>query len=106
VNTASSGDNSALRPGPLAVGPAGGPVLVGMGDSAAEAVTAPASGGVIFVEINYKYQPVVGNWLFGQSRIHYIASFIVRDNRDFSQIYNPSPAITTANKLTCDKWTA
>jgi Flp pilus assembly protein TadG len=104
VNTAtgSNPDNSALHPGSLAVGAAGGPVLVGMGDTAADAIKAPNSGGVIFVEINYKYQPVVGNWLYGVSRIHYIASFIVRDNRDFSQLFNPSPAVTTANKTTCN----
>ena len=62
-------------------------------------VTAPSGSGVMFVEINYLYQPVVGSWLFGTSRIHYIASFIVRDNRDFSQLYNPAP---TATRSTCN----
>lgn len=74
----------------------------GMGDAGAE-VNAPTSGGVMFVEINYLYQPVVGNWLFGSSRIHYIASYVVRDNRDFTQIYNPSPAAT---RSTCNLYAA
>ena len=74
----------------------------GMGDTGAM-VTAPLGSGVMFVEINYLYQPVVGNWLFRSKRIHYIASFIVRDNRDFTQIYNPSPAAT---RSTCNLYAA
>jgi len=74
----------------------------GMGDPGAQ-VQAPTSGGVIFVEINYDYQPIVGNWLFGPMRIHYLASFVVRDNRDFTQIYNPSP---TATRATCNLYPA
>lgn len=106
VNTATlPTDNSATHPGSAAVGGQGGPATNGMGDTAADAVQAPASGGVIFVEINYEYQPVVGNWVYGVSRIHYIASFIVRDNRDFTQIYNPSPVVAPANKTTCDRYT-
>jgi hypothetical protein len=105
INTATApADNSAARPGPLAVGSASQTAIVGMGDNAAEAITAPTNGGVMFVEINYLYRPVVGNWIFGTSRIHYIASFVVRDNRDFSQIYNPTAA-AAASRLTCDKYT-
>ncbi|THD36852.1 MAG: hypothetical protein E7773_05800 [Sphingomonas sp.] len=79
----------------------------GMGD-AGQQVSAPTNGGVMFVEINYDYKPVVGQWLMsliGSSslRIHYIASFIVRDNRDFAQIYNPSP---TATRSTCNLYPA
>lgn len=74
----------------------------GMGDPG-EQVNAPANGGVIFVEINYDYKPVVGQWLFGPARLHYIASFVVRDNRDFAQIYNPSP---TATRSTCNLYPA
>lgn len=70
----------------------------GMGDPG-EQVQAPDNGATIFVEINYDYKPIVGQWLFGAARIHYIASFVVRDNRDFAQIYNPAP---TATKATCN----
>jgi Flp pilus assembly protein TadG len=74
----------------------------GMGD-AGQQVTAPSKGGVMFVEVNYLYQPIVGNWLLGVSRIHYVASYVVRDNRDFTQIYNPSPTVA---RMTCDKYSA
>ena len=36
------------------------------------------------------------------TRIHYIASFIVRDNRDYKRRYTPSPGAT---QMTCDKYT-
>ena len=83
-------------------GNAGTLAPTGMGD-ANQQVNAPIKGGVMFVEVNYLYQPVVGNWLFGTSRIHYVASYIVRDNRDFGQIYNFTPAAT---RMTCDKYSA
>ncbi|WP_375397898.1 TadE/TadG family type IV pilus assembly protein [uncultured Sphingomonas sp.] len=70
----------------------------GMGD-AGNQVTAPPNSGVMFVEINYDYQPVIAKWLFGAQKIHYVASFIVRDRRDFSRIFNPSP---TATRSTCN----
>jgi Flp pilus assembly protein TadG len=73
----------------------------GMGDTGAK-VTAPLNSGVMFVEVNYQYQPIAPDWLTGPKRLHYIASFIVRDNRDFTQIYNPNPAAVGS---TCDKYT-
>jgi Flp pilus assembly protein TadG len=66
----------------------------GLGDSGSE-VTAPLGSGVMFVEVNYLHTPYF-RFLFSPSRIHYIASFIVRDTRDFRQIYNPNPAATRA----------
>jgi Flp pilus assembly protein TadG len=72
----------------------------GMGDPGAK-VNAPAGSAVMFVEINYLTRPLFGTMLVSPSRIHYIASFIVRDRRDFSQLYNPA----TATKMTCDKHT-
>lgn len=78
-------------------------VPLGMGDGTAK-VFAPLGSGVMFVEVNYDYQPIAPAWLLaGPRRLRYVASFIVRDNRDFSQIYNPSPAAT---RSTCDKYTA
>lgn len=83
-------NNGKLRP--EGMGPAGG------------AVHAPPRSGVIFVEINYEYDPLIGlRWLGTEnSRIHYTASFIVRDKRNFAQIFNPSPA---AKRYTCDLYT-
>ncbi len=83
---------------------AGTVITGGMGPTGGK-VTAPPDSGVMFVEINYLYKPVVSTaWLPGGSaRIHYIASFVVRDRRVFTQIYNPEPAAT---RYTCNRYTA
>ena len=71
----------------------------GMGD-AGSMVSAPSGSGVMFIEVNYQYTPIVGAWLVGSPPpMRYVASFIVRDRRIFTQIYNPSPTVT---KSTCD----
>lgn len=78
-----------------------GNTSIGLG--AAPVVTAPSGAGVIFVEINYQYQPVFGTMFTKKSLIHYVASFIVRDKRDFSQIYSNQNALGTyAPRMTCD----
>lgn len=74
----------------------------GMGD-AGSMVSAPSGSGVMFVEVNYQYTPIVGAWLIGSPPpMRYVASFIVRDRRIFTQIYNPSPAAT---RSTCNLYT-
>lgn len=77
---------------------AGTTQTAGMGDAGSQ-VIAPAGAGLIFVEINYDYQGLFGTLFVPKTKIHYIASFIVRDKRDFSQIFNPSP---TASRSTCN----
>ncbi|NLS26594.1 hypothetical protein S2M10_15780 [Sphingomonas sp. S2M10] len=95
VNTASSGDNSAQHPGTLAPN--------GMGENGAQ-VNAPVDSGVMFVEINYLYTPLVGKgWFTDTKTLRYVASFVVRDNRDYTQVYNPE---TTTNRSTCDQYGA
>ena len=81
---------------------AGTPQAAGMGDTGSK-VGAPKDNAVMFVEINYKYQPLFGSLFTGTKIIHYTASLLVRDNRDYKQIYNPTP---TAVPSTCDKHTA
>ena len=81
---------------------AGTTVANGMGDPGS-LVNAPSGSGVMFVEINYLTKPLFGTWLTSPARIHYVASFIVRDRRDYSQLFNPTP---TATKATCDLHTA
>ena len=66
---------------------------IGMGDRGRE-INAPPGSGVIVVEINYQYQPLVPAWLAKPFRIHTVASMIVRNNRDFQQIYNPLWLVT------------
>ena len=78
---------------------AGIPAPTGMGDTGAK-VMAPPDSGVMFVEVNYLYKPLFGSLYVSPRIIHYVASFIVRDNRSYIQVYNPSP---TATASTCDK---
>lgn len=79
-----------------------GTALTGMG-KAGEQVTAPPNSAVIFVEVNYDYEPVVNFGLNTARKITYLASLVVRDNRDLTQVYNPNPAAT---RMTCDRHTA
>lgn len=81
---------------------AGTTIAAGIGDPGYK-VNAPSGSGLIFVEINYDYQPLFGPMFLGTKRIHNIASLIVRDRRDFTQLYNPSPAAT---RQTCNRYTA
>lgn len=91
--TAGTNTNAANRGtlSPGGMGPAGSKVI------------APPSSGVMFVEINYEYRPIIDTLGFTPARIQYTASYIVRDNRDFTQLFNPAPEATRA---TCDKHTA
>lgn len=57
----------------------------GMGDVSSK-VTAPSNdSGVMFVEVNYHYTPMF-SWLSSPADLRYVASFIVRDKRDFSAL--------------------
>ncbi len=84
-------------------GNAGTTMTAGMGDAGA-LVTAPSGSALMFVEVNYNYKPLISNYLLSSTtRLHYIASFIVRDPRNFSQLYNPSPSST---RSTCNLYTS
>lgn len=65
--------------------------LSGMGP-AGNQVTAPPGGAVIFVEVAYDYQPLVSARFVSSAPITAIATFVVRDSRDLSQIYQRVPA--------------
>lgn len=68
-----------------------GTSLLGMGAST-NRIAAPPGGAVMFVEIRYDYKPIVSSTLLGTPRIEYTAAFIVRDQRDLTQIYNSGNA--------------
>lgn len=51
----------------------------GMGDINYK-VVAPDGSAVMFVEINYLYQPLFGNFFVTPRKIHYVSSYIVRDD--------------------------
>jgi Flp pilus assembly protein TadG len=67
----------------------------GMGPTGQE-VSALTGDAVIFVEIAYDYTPLVTGALISNKRIKSVASFVVRDDRDLSQIYQRSPAATVS----------
>jgi hypothetical protein len=69
--------------------------IAGMGPPGEE-VIAFDDEAVIFVEVQYDYQPLIGEMFTYRSDLSSIASFNVRDDRDLSQIYqrdasNPDP---------------
>lgn len=77
-NVASSfGDEGDVMP--QGIGRTGNEVLAQSGDA------------VIFVEINYTYQPLISPRFMGSLDIISTASFTVRDDRDLSQIYQRDP---------------
>jgi hypothetical protein len=78
-----------------------GTTVTGMGDPGA-VVSASSGMALIFVEVNYDYQRLFGSTFMGPVKLHYVASFLVRDRRDLSQLFNPAP---TATRSTCDKYT-
>ena len=65
--------------------------ISGMGPKNEE-VTAEPGDAVIFVEINYTYQPLISKQFLGSLDIYSIASFTVRDSRDLTQIYQRNSA--------------
>lgn len=66
---------------------------VGIGPAGQEVFAQPDDA-VIFVEVNYTYQPLVSERFLGSRDIQAIASFTVRDDRDLSQIYQRDAADT------------
>lgn len=72
----------------------------GVGDTTK--INAPEKNGVIFVEVNYDYQPLFGTLFVKPTKLHYTAAMIIRDKRDFTQTYNPAPTVQAS---TCDRYT-
>jgi hypothetical protein len=75
--------------GPEGTGLAGD--LPGMGPAGAQ-VTATEGMAVIFVEVQYEYQALVSEMFVRNRTVEAIASFVVRDDRDLTQIYQRNPA--------------
>lgn len=99
--SSSYGTTSATAGTDATVGNKGLDAPSGMGDPTA-LVNAPTGVGVMFVELNYQYQPLITGYFLGTPRMHYVASFVVRsEKRDFTQIY----PFTGSTASTCDKYT-
>ncbi len=70
--------------------------FTGMGAGPNKVQAAPGSA-IIFTEVTYNYEPLVGAWALGTFQIRREAAFYVRDDRDLTQVYNPSPAATPSS---------
>ncbi len=70
--------------------------MTGMGPSGRQTI-APDGGAAMFVEVYYEYKPLIKTSLSPDSSMVEIASMMVRDRRDLSQIYNAEGA----TKATC-----
>lgn len=94
-----------VNDGTTLTGNAGPLAPTGMGETGSK-VNAPLdttqTTGVMFVEINYRYTPMFG-WLSSPTDLRFVASFIVRDPRDFKMLYTPAPAVTA---MKCNLYTS
>lgn len=64
--------------------------FVGMGNPGELAVAVPDTA-IMFVEIIYDYEPLIGEQWIGKRTLKYTSSFMVREDRDLSGIKNPDP---------------
>lgn len=69
-----------------------GQVVSGGMGPAGEQVTAQEGSAVIFVEIQFDYQPLISDRFIGAENIKSIATFTIRDQRDLTQIYQRDPS--------------
>lgn len=83
------------RYGPQGTG-ATGTSFAGMGYTTTK-MTADAGTAIMFVEIAYDYKPFFLGSVLPSKVIRKEAALYVRDDRDLTQIYNPSPAQTVAS---------
>lgn len=67
-----------------------GPALAGMGPTTGLVKSYPDEA-VMFVEVSYDYQSLVGTTFGFSDEVNAIASFMVRDDRDLSQVYQRDP---------------
>lgn len=76
-------------------GTAGQTNMTGMGPAGRQ-VTTPDNGATMFVEVYYEYTPIVRTSLSPSTTMTEIASMMVRDTRDLSQIYNTAGATVSS----------
>lgn len=71
-------------------GHSSGTNMTGMGPTGQQ-VIAPEGGGTMFVEVFYEYEPIIKNSFTGKTMTE-VASMMIRDRRDMTQIYNTENA--------------
>ena len=90
-----SGSNTyASRYGTQGTG-ATGTAFKGMGQGTTP-MTADVGSAIMFVEVAYNYRPLFFQGVVKNTVIRKEAALFVRDDRDLTQIYNPSPTVTPA----------
>lgn len=72
-----------------------GTSFLGMGEASNRIQASPRTA-VMFVEIAYDYQSVTPFMLYDNQQIRYTAASNIRDQRDLTNIFNPSPAAPVA----------
>lgn len=72
--------------------------LVGVGP-VGQQVTSPDNGAAMFVEVAYRYQPLIDGDLAPDLEIREVASMLVRDTRDLREVYNNE----NAEEASCDE---
>ena len=80
----------------------GSPAFKGMGPPGQEVLALPDDA-VMFVEIEYEYQPIITEAFIGDRIVSAEASFNVRGARDLRQIYQQDPD-DPVDAETCDKF--
>ena len=80
----------------------GDPSFKGMGPETEEVIALPDDA-VMYVEIEYEYQPLVTDAVISNRIIRVESSFNVRGDRDLTQIYQKDPVNPVAAE-TCDKF--
>jgi len=83
---------------------ASGTSFAGMGD-ASNPITASAGTAVIFVEVQYDYDPITPFEFFGDNTLSYTAAYNIRDIRDLSglQQTNPVSPVAACNVYSADR---
>lgn len=79
-----------------------GTAFPGMGTASRRVVAEPGTA-VIFVEFTYTYKSLVASTILGPITLREETAFFVRDDRDLTRVYNPSPTVTSS---ACNVFTA
>ncbi|EZP84795.1 TadE-like protein [Novosphingobium resinovorum] len=76
-----------------------GATLAGMGNPT---ITAVSGSAVMYVEVNYTYQPLFGTWFVGQPNFRREAAYIIRDDRSLGASSGDGISdATTTTKASC-----
>lgn len=77
---------------PSTYGDQGASNLTAIGPAGKQVTSVPSGGGVIYVEVAYNYKPLVSSRLVPTTVIKDVAAMVVRDDRDFTGLYNTEGA--------------